>query len=156
MPETSTILSARDQRVARTLVEVVSASNRLTRVAARAAGAEESPAVWRTLGVLTSSGPMRLGELASESRVAQPTMTKIVRGLAESEWVVRIADVEDARAWQIAATAKGATALDEWRERLGEAMLPMFADLSDDDVEVLASAAAIVHSRIASRLNTTA
>ena len=154
MPEQITELSVRDAVIAQSLVEVVSASNRLTRYAARATGETESPAVWRTLAVLRTSGPLRIGELAAESRVAQPTMTKIVRGLAESEWVLRIADQEDARAWQIAITAKGERAFQTWRARLGEAMLPLFSDLTDEEIEVLASASALVHARIAGQLLT--
>src|SRR3954469_17921900 len=93
-----------------TLGDLVVASHRLTRLGARVTGSTESPATWRTLSVLQSSGAMRLGELASNSRVSQPTMTKLVRNLVESEWVKRIADTDDARAWQIAITPKGAAA----------------------------------------------
>jgi DNA-binding MarR family transcriptional regulator len=131
-----------------TLGDLVVASHRLTRLAARVTGSTESPATWRTLSVLQSSGAMRLGELAAQSRVSQPTMTKIVRNLVESEWVKRIADTDDARAWQIAVTAKGATALQAWRDELSAALVPMFADLSDDEVEALRSTVRIIGSRV--------
>jgi DNA-binding MarR family transcriptional regulator len=90
---------------------------------------------------------MRLGELAANSRVSQPTMTKIVRNLVESEWVKRIADTDDARAWQLAITAKGAAALQGWRDELSAALVPMFADLSDDELEALRSTARIIGAR---------
>src|SRR3954452_20205115 len=93
------------------LGDLVVAAHRLTRLAARVTGSTESPATWRTLSVLQAVGPMRLGELATHSRVSQPTMTKLVRNLVDAEWVKRIADTDDARAWQIAITANGAAGL---------------------------------------------
>jgi len=130
------------------LGDLVVAAHRLTRLAARVTGSTESPATWRTLSVLQSVGPMRLGELASHSRVSQPTMTKIVRNLVDAEWVKRIADSDDARAWQIAVTAKGAEALQTWRDELTSALVPMFADLSDDELAAMRSTVEIIGSRV--------
>jgi DNA-binding MarR family transcriptional regulator len=75
-------------------------------------------------------------------------MTKIVRNLVETEWIKRIADTDDARAWQIAITPKGAEALENWRNQLASALLPMFADLSDDEVDSLRQAVEIIGSRV--------
>lgn len=130
-----------------TLGDLVVASHRLARLAARVTGNTESPATWRTLSVLLSSGPMRLGELAAQSRVSQPTMTKIVRNLVESEWVKRIADTQDARAWQIAITPKGAGALQAWRDALSDALVPMFADLTDDELAAMRCTVDVIASR---------
>ncbi|WP_345763652.1 MarR family winged helix-turn-helix transcriptional regulator [Diaminobutyricibacter sp. McL0608] len=144
----ATLTMTTDAELQRILVDLVVTSHRLARLAARVTGSTESPAIWRTLSVLTSSGPLRLGELASHSRVSQPTMTKIVRNLVETEWVKRIADSDDARAWQIAITAKGAGALEDWRDQMSKALLPMFADLSDDEVDSLRHAVEIIGSRV--------
>lgn len=130
-----------------TLGDLVVASHRLTRLAARVTGNTESPATWRTLSVLQSAGPMRLGELAAQSRVSQPTMTKIVRNLVESEWVKRIADTDDARAWQIAITARGADALQAWRDALSDALVPMFADLTEDELAAMRCTVEVIASR---------
>ncbi|GGF28052.1 MarR family winged helix-turn-helix transcriptional regulator [Subtercola lobariae] len=130
------------------LGDLVTVTHRLTRLAAQATGENTSPAAWRTLSVLTSAGPMRLGELAAASRVSQPTMTKIVRGLNELEWIKRIADSSDARAWQIAIAPKGQIALDDWRFRLGVALEPLFADLSSREVDVLAEATDLIGDRM--------
>ncbi|MBH0109360.1 winged helix-turn-helix transcriptional regulator [Salinibacterium sp. NG22] len=129
------------------LGDLVSVNQRLTRLAARATGSSESPAVWRTLSVLNSGGPMRLGELAELSRVAQPTATKLVSNLTERGWVNRLADPDDARASQIAVTTAGADALIAWRDELAGAMLPLFADLDTDDVAVLRRAVEIIGQR---------
>jgi DNA-binding MarR family transcriptional regulator len=127
------------------LSDLVSVTSRLTRIAAQATGESTSPATWRTLGVLSSFGPMRLGELAKQSRVSQPTMTKIVANLNEVEWIRRIADVDDARAWQIALAPKGIRALDEWRDRLGSALAPLFADLDHEELDVISRAVDLLH-----------
>ena len=148
MPENLPADSLRTADLRQTLGDLVVASHRLTRLAARVTGSTESPATWRTLSVLQTTGPLRLGELATHSRVSQPTMTKLVRNLVEAEWVKRIADTDDARAWQIAVTAKGAEALQQWRDELSSALVPMFADLSDDELATLRGAVAIVGSRV--------
>ncbi|MCI2957487.1 MarR family transcriptional regulator [Agromyces atrinae] len=144
--ETGTVVPPSE--LADTLGALVSVTHRLTRLAARAADGTESPAVWRTLSVLREAGPMRLGELAEFSRVSQPTMTKIVRSLVEREWVRRIADVSDARAWQIDLAEKGGAALDGWRDQLGRALLPTFADVDEADAAVLRRATDILSARL--------
>ncbi len=129
------------------LGELVSSSHRLTRLAATATDDQRSPAVWRTLSALSSYGPIRLGELARLSRVSQPTMTKIVRNLDDLDWIKRIVDVEDKRAWLIAATPKGLTALTDWRDTLADALLPVFSDLDADDLAAMRRVVAILDER---------
>ncbi len=138
----------RNSDLRQTLGDLVVASHRLTRLAARVTGSTESPATWRTLSVLQTSGPMRLGELAGHSRVAQPTMTKLVRNLVEAEWVKRIADTDDARAWQIAITRKGEIALQSWRDELSAALVPMFSDLTEEEFAALRTTVALIGSRV--------
>jgi DNA-binding MarR family transcriptional regulator len=148
-PSSSTSTSTTDTaQLRQTLGDLVVASHRLTRLAARVTGNTESPATWRTLSVLQSAGPMRLGELAAQSRVSQPTMTKIVRNLVESEWVKRIADTDDARAWQIAITVAGAAALRAWRDALSDALVPMFADLTEDELAAMRCTVEVIASRV--------
>ncbi len=130
------------------LTDIVQLSGRITRLAHRTTPGAEGPATWRTLAVLQQSGPMRLGELAAMSQVAQPTMTKIVAGLVEREWVKRIADADDARAWQIGISAKGILKLTEWRSNLAAALLPLFDDLTDDERDTIRRAIDLLQPRI--------
>ena len=130
------------------LGDLVSVNHRLTRVAARAAQGSESPAVWRTLSVLLTSGPIRLGELADLSRVSQPTATKLVGGLAARGWIERTSDPADARASRTSITDAGRAALIAWRTDLAAALLPYFADLPTADVETLERAVAILRDRV--------
>ena len=132
----------------RPLVEkLIVEANRLTRVAAQATGSTTPAAVWRTLSILAGDGSYRIGDLARASRVTQPTMTKLIQNLAEDELIYRIADVADSRAWLIAITDTGTTALDNWRTELGEALQPMFSDLSVEEIEILERAVTILESR---------
>ena len=131
------------------LGDLVSVNHRLTRVAARAAHGAESPALWRTLSVLLSSGPIRLGELADQSRVSQPTATKLVGSLVARGWVERTGDPADARVGLVGSTPAGLAALAAWRSELAAALLPYFADLPAADVETLHRAVEILRERVA-------
>lgn len=130
-----------------TISDLIQVSHRLARLASHVSGNTESPATWRTLSALLASGPMRLGELADRSRVSQPTMTKIVRHLAEREWVKRVADTDDARAWQIAPTHKGEHALEQWRHTIGAALAPLFEGITGDELHTLKRSVEIISAR---------
>lgn len=130
------------------LGDLVSVNHRLTRVAARAAQGRESPAVWRTLSVLLTSGPIRLGELAERSRISQPTTTKLVAGLLSRGWIERRIEPLDARASRISITPAGIEAVNAWRDELATALLPAFADLPSADIDTLARAVAILRARV--------
>ncbi len=129
---------------ARILQSLVVSAHRLTRVAAQSSGDRTSPAIWRTLSILESDGPMRLGELASQSRVSQPTMSKIVAGLASDDLIRRIADTDDARSWLIATTPKGQKLLADWLTRVADEASSMFDGLSDEEWSTLAAAAVLL------------
>lgn len=81
---------------------------RLVRALRRAGTAEVAPGGMAALATLSSSGPMRLGDLAAREGVAPPTLTRIVAGLEEAGYVSRQIDPDDRRAVQVAVTPKGA------------------------------------------------
>ena len=132
-----------------TLETLLVANHRLTRLAAQSTGSPVSSATWATLSVLSTDGPHRIGDLARASRISQPGMTKLLQSLVEDEWVYRIADVKDSRAWLIAVTDKGRAALAGWRVELAEAMGTIFAGLPAKDWAVLDRAAEIMSERVA-------
>jgi DNA-binding MarR family transcriptional regulator len=123
-------------------------SHRLTRIAAQSTGSSVSSATWSALSVLSTDGPHRIGDLARAARISQPGMTKLLQGLVEDEWVLRIADVEDSRAWLIAISDKGRAALASWRAELAGAMKPVFDDLDAEGWRVLERATAILAERV--------
>ncbi|MFJ3384223.1 MULTISPECIES: MarR family winged helix-turn-helix transcriptional regulator [unclassified Curtobacterium] len=135
--------TTREQTIETLLVSV----NRLIRVAAQAAGSTTSSAVWRTLGILESDQPLRLGELARTSRVSQPTMTRLVAGMLADGLISRTVDPDDSRGQLIEITEAGVARLTQWRATLTRTVGPLFADLDDDQWDVLHEASALIASR---------
>ncbi len=131
------------------LESLLVSSNRLVRIAAQTTGSRTPSAVWRTLGILDLDGPMRIGELATASRVTQPGMTRVLATMVEEELVSRIADVEDSRAWLIRITPKGRAALESWRHEIAVALGPWFADLDTGEWAILERAVELMAARTA-------
>ena len=132
-----------------TLESLLVSAHRLARVAAQATGSRTPAAIWRTLSILESDGPMRVGELAAASRITQPGMTRILATMAEEELVLRVADTDDSRAWLIKPTAKGLSALNDWRTRLSLTLEPWFGDLTAAEWKTLAQASTILEAHTA-------
>jgi len=130
------------------LESLLVSTHRLTRLAAQSTGSKTPAAQWRTLSILETDGPMRIGELAAASRVTQPGMTRLLATMVEEELVTRIADRDDSRAWLIVVSRKGAQALAAWRAQLAETLEPWFGELSDADWAALATASALLESRL--------
>ena len=130
------------------LESLLVSTHRLTRLAAQSTGSTTPAAQWRTLSILETDGPMRIGELAAASRVTQPGMTRLLATMVEEELVTRIADRDDSRAWLIVVSTKGAQALAAWRAQLAETLEPWFGELSADDWAALSAASALLESRL--------
>ncbi|MGU3411677.1 MarR family winged helix-turn-helix transcriptional regulator [Microbacterium sp. M1A1_1b] len=134
---------SREQTIETLLVSV----NRLIRTSVQATGNTTSQAVWRTLGILETDQPLRLGELARASRVSQPTMTRLVGSMLADGLIARSVDPDDSRGQLIEITPAGAERLTAWRATLTRTVGPLFADLDDDQWDVLHEASALVASR---------
>lgn len=128
----------------RLIVDIVTATSRITRIAAQASGNPTPVTVWRILSLLEAEGAQRIGEIASALRVTQPGITKLAATLEEQSLVTRSDDPDDARATVLAITHEGSQALGDWKVELGEALSPMFARLSDEDWNHLERAARIL------------
>lgn len=126
------------------LQRLIVAAHALTRVAALETRNEAPAAQWRTLTLLRENGPLRLGELASLSRVTQPGMTRLVGAMADAGLVERTSDAADSRATVVQATPAGIDALQAWLTQLTAALTPHFADLDDDDWTALGRTAGIL------------
>lgn len=126
--------------------DVIVAAHRLTRIAAQSTGSTTPAAVWSTLSILSTDGPLRIGDLAKAGRVSQPSMTKLLQRLVEEELVYRIADVDDSRAWLIAIGPKGTAELAAWRVQLSMQLGPLFADLTPEETTTLQQAADILNA----------
>jgi len=135
--------SSRAETIETLLVSV----NRLIRTAVQSTGNTTSPAVWRTLGILETGQPLRVGELATASRVSQPTMTRLVSGMLDDGLVSRSVDPDDSRGQRIGITDAGRAHLLAWRATLTRTVGPVFADLDDDQWDVLHEASALIATR---------
>jgi DNA-binding MarR family transcriptional regulator len=102
------------------------------------------PARLSALSVLVFAGPMRLTELARIEQVRPPTMTKVVGGLAAAGFVRRRADPEDARAVRLEATGRGTRLLQQGRQRRVERLASALEALTDDELNTVERAAAIL------------
>jgi DNA-binding MarR family transcriptional regulator len=102
------------------------------------------PARLSALSVLVFAGPMRLTELARIEQVKPPTMTKVIAGLEAAGLTKRRADAEDARAVRLEATARGTKLLQEGRRRRVERLTTALQALAQEELDVLARAAAII------------
>ncbi len=135
-------------RSSQDIVSIVIAAHQLGRIAAVSTRNETPAAQWRTLSILGSEGPQRLGDLARLSRITQPGMTRLVGAMTEAGLVERSADSDDSRVTVVSVTPVGRAALTAWHEQLSGALQPLFEDLGDDDWAVLTRASEILTSRI--------
>ena len=77
-------------------------------------------------------------------QVQPPTMTKVVSGLEAEGLVARRADHDDGRAVRLEATARGNRLLQEGRQRRIGRLATALQQLTADELDTLARAAAIV------------
>jgi DNA-binding MarR family transcriptional regulator len=94
------------------------------------------------IGLLNTlgDGPRRITELAALERLAQPTMTQLVKRLEREGLVRRERQADDARVVLVHLTPAGTAALEQFRASAGAALSAHLAEMPDDDVEALATA----------------
>jgi DNA-binding MarR family transcriptional regulator len=87
-----------------------------------------------------SDGQRRITELAALERLAQPTMTLLVKRLEGQGLVRRERHAGDGRVVLVTLTAAGSAALEDYRSQAGEALGAHLAEMPDEQVEALAAA----------------
>jgi DNA-binding MarR family transcriptional regulator len=111
----------------------------LTRLLVRQLGGEVS----RTeIGLLRTldGGSRRITELAELEGLAQPTITIMIKQLEEKGLVTRTRQSADGRVVLVDLTESGSVALEEYRGRLRAVLGDYLAEISDEQVEALATA----------------
>ena len=103
-----------------------------------------TPARLSALSVLVFGGPRRLTDLAQAEQVKPPTMTRIVAGLEADGLVRRRVVSGDARAVSLEATPRGVKVMQEGRRRRVEHLAAALRALPQDDLRLLADAAAVM------------
>jgi DNA-binding MarR family transcriptional regulator len=103
-----------------------------------------SPARLSAMSVLVFGGPRTLTELARAEQVRVPTMSAIVRALADDGLVRREADPDDRRSARLHATAKGTRLLERARQARVQTLAARLGGLREDELQTLARAAALI------------
>jgi DNA-binding MarR family transcriptional regulator len=99
-----------------------------------------TPAQERALRVISRSDePLRMTELADRLGIVPRSLTTVVDALEEAGLVRREIDPRNRRAILLRLTDQGNAVRDELREARRRAAEDLFAPLSDDDRELLAS-----------------
>jgi DNA-binding MarR family transcriptional regulator len=111
----------------------------LTRLLVRELGGELSRTEVGLLKTL-SSGPRRITELAELEGLAQPTITILIKQLEEQGLVTRTRQSGDGRVVLVTLTENGTAALEEYRGRMRAVVGGYLAEISDEQVEALATA----------------
>lgn len=111
----------------------------LTRLLVNQLGGELSRTEVGLLNTL-SGGPRRITELAELERLAQPTMTLLVKRLEQQGLVNRERQPDDGRVVLVNLTDAGSLALEHYRARASAALGAYLAEMSDEQVEALAAA----------------
>jgi len=133
-----------EDELGRRAVELVRSSARFTRTVGRVPGVVYSSVAWRVLADLELQGPTRVSDLAQQQRVAQPTMTSLVHRIEAETWVERQPDPSDGRAALVALTPVGTVALESYRRAAAERIVPLLAQLSEEDQAILDRASVLM------------
>ncbi|MGP9528405.1 MarR family winged helix-turn-helix transcriptional regulator [Glutamicibacter sp. AOP5-A2-18] len=124
--------------------DVAHASGTMSRLLGQSAGQGRSVTAWRVLSSLDRLGAQRVGDLAIEQRVAQPTMTGLVIRLEKDRMVKRQDDPKDRRASLVNLTKAGRREIEGYRERAMNVLLGGIEGFSEEDQRVLARAVALL------------
>jgi DNA-binding MarR family transcriptional regulator len=129
----------RSDRIERVSSQLLPRVAVLTRLLTSQLGCELSRTELGLLNTL-SSGPRRITELAELERLAQPTLTQLVKRLEQQSFVNRERQTDDGRVVLVSLTEAGTAALDDFRRRASAALADHLVELPDAEVESLAAA----------------
>ncbi|MHC6176955.1 MarR family winged helix-turn-helix transcriptional regulator [Glutamicibacter endophyticus] len=123
----------------------------ISRYLGRIVGDGRSVSAWRVLGTLATSGPRRIGDLATDERIAQPTMTSLISRLEAEGLVRKVPDDHDRRALLAELTERGHEEVLAYRHRAAAALDFAMDGLSAEEFDLLARSAGILE-HVAGRL----
>lgn len=98
------------------------------------------------LATLHRAGPTTLGDLAAVEKVAPPTITKAVAGLADEGLVEKVTDPDDRRVQRAVLTPAGRQEVEEMHSRRTAWLAERMAHLSPRDVAGLVTAIPILEA----------
>ena len=144
-----------DETLSRLAIDLVAAGSHFTRATFQASGSKLSYVALRVLAALEREPGLRIGELARREGIAQPSMSQLMKRLVTEGLVAREPSPIDARAYDLTITDAGSAAVREFREASTRELVPVFRDLSPDQIAALIQAAEILPG-LSERLHTTA
>lgn len=103
-----------------------------------------SATFYRTIGLLQDTGAMRIGDLAVAVHLSQPGMTKTAHQLEAKGYVTRTPDPGDSRATLVQVTDAGIAALAQRKADMVNAVLPLFADVTEAERRTLEGAVGVL------------
>lgn len=115
-------------------------ATRLARRLRQESSAGLSPSQLSALAVIANHGPMTLGSLAEQERVAPPSITKVVSKLESDGLVTRTSCPDDRRVCRVAVSPEGAALLDETRRRKTAWLTARISELDPERQRRLADA----------------
>jgi DNA-binding MarR family transcriptional regulator len=115
-------------------------ATRLARRLRQESSAGLSPSQLSALAVIANHGPMTLGALAEQERVAPPSITKVVSKLESDGLVTRTPCPDDRRVCRVAVSPDGAALLDETRRRKTAWLTARISELDPERQRRLADA----------------
>jgi len=113
---------------------------RLARRLRQEADAGLTPSQLSALAVIANHGPLSLGALAEHERLAPPSITRLVKKLAQDGLVVRTIDPVDRRIATVMTSDRGAELIAESRRRKTAWLVGGIDRLGPDDRRRLADA----------------
>jgi DNA-binding MarR family transcriptional regulator len=131
-----TAAATRREAVDAVATALVPAASRVTRLLLRQAPYGVSRSEGGVLSAL-SRGPRRITELADLEGHAQPTMTLLVKRLAQRGWVARERDPSDGRVVLVSLTEAGTAALEDLRAAYRAVLRDHLAALPDEQIAAL-------------------
>jgi DNA-binding MarR family transcriptional regulator len=132
-------IPARSERIDYVSSELLPRAALLTRLLLRQLGGDLSRTETGLLKTL-DGGPRRITELAELEGLAQPTITILIKQLEEKGLVTRTRQSGDGRVVLVTLTESGNVALENHRGRLRAVLGECLAEISDEQVEALATA----------------
>ena len=139
--------TTRDSQIDRVAADLVPQASLLARLVARRLDSGISRSEARVLATL-ATGPRRITELAELDGVAQPTMTVLVKRLAEQQLVSRARQPEDERVVLVRITDAGQAALADYRSLIRDAVREHLVQIPDEQIAALAQASEALEALI--------
>ena len=139
MNSATTTTGRRAERIDYVSSQLLPGAALLTRLLVRQLGGKWSRTEVSLLSTL-SYGPRRITELADFERLAQPTMTQLVKRLEQSGLLTRERQADDGRVVLVDLTEAGRAAVEDFRAQASAALGTCLTEMPDAQVEALAVA----------------